>query len=248
MMKKILLLFAIALPLVLISCGDKEDEPGTPDNHVYVDLGQPSGTLWATCNVGANSPEEFGDYFAWGETAPKDCYDWKSYKWGDWEVDTISENYYQVDETWYKYYDKNWTDDGFVEGDGKTELDPEDDAAYVNWGSKWRTPTLEQFQELVEYCDWQWAKLKGVNGRLVTGPNGKSIFLPASGGYSEYNYHNGRFGYYWSRTRCSSDKLAIEAADQGHAYILFLDSGGEEVWYNTRYNGQSVRPVRVSKK
>ena len=80
-MKRILLLMAVALPLVLISCGDDKDEPESPDNHEYVDLGLPSGTLWATCNVGANSPEDYGDYFAWGETVPKSNYDLKTYKW-----------------------------------------------------------------------------------------------------------------------------------------------------------------------
>ena len=74
-MKKILLLIAIALPFVFISsCGDDKDEPVTPDNHEYVDLGLPSGTLWATCNIGAANPEDMGDYFAWGETAPKEIY------------------------------------------------------------------------------------------------------------------------------------------------------------------------------
>ena len=76
-MKKILLLMAIvAVPLVFISCGDDKDEPAAPDGHQYVDLGLPSGTLWATCNIGANSPEEYGDYFAWGETVPKAAYEW----------------------------------------------------------------------------------------------------------------------------------------------------------------------------
>ena len=70
-MKKVFLLMAVILPFVFASCGDDKNEPAVPDNHEYVDLGLPSGTLWATCNVGANTPEEYGDYFAWGETAPK---------------------------------------------------------------------------------------------------------------------------------------------------------------------------------
>ena len=72
------------------SCDDDKNEPAVPDNHEYVDLGLPSGTLWATCNVGANSPEEYGDYFAWGETTPKDVYDWSTYKWAHWVYDTDS--------------------------------------------------------------------------------------------------------------------------------------------------------------
>ena len=248
-MKKILLLMAIALPFVFISCGDdKEDEPTTPDNHEYVDLGLPSGTLWATCNVGADSPEEYGDYFAWGETTPKQIYDWDTYKWWHWVCDTISEHYYEVDMTFYKYYFQNWTDNAYVEGDGKTELEPEDDAAYVNWGNRWRMPTLEQMQELLEKCNWKWTQKNGVNGELVTGPNGKSLFFPAAGGRSSHLFNDGSHAYYWTRTLCSSQKLKIEAADQEDAYIMFFRSIESHVWYDTRCYGHTVRAVRASKK
>ena len=97
---------AIALPFVFISCNDDKDEPETPDNHEWVDLGLPSGTLWATCNVGANAPEQYGDYFAWGETTPKDVYDYNNYKWWTWVYDTVPGNHVSVDVTWYKYYYK----------------------------------------------------------------------------------------------------------------------------------------------
>ena len=248
-MKKILLLMAVVLPFVFVSCGDDKNEPDTPDKHEYVDLGLPSGTLWATCNVGADSPEQYGDYFSWGEVVPKGNYDWPYYKWAHWVYDTISDHHYHVvEETWYKYFVEDWTENGIVKGDCKMELDPEDDAAYVNWGSKWRMPTLEQFQELVENCDWQWTNRKGVNGQLVTGPNGKSIFLPAAGGRIDHLYNDGICAYYWSRTLCSRDKLAIEAADQHNAYILFFDSWSNEVWYDTRTDGQTVRAVRTSRK
>ena len=128
-MKKILFLMAIALPFVFISsCGDDKDkdEPVTPDNHEYVDLGLPSGTLWATCNIGASIPEDMGDYFAWGETAPKEKYDMDNYKWYDSSSDKLT---------------KYCTDDKYGTVDNKTELLPEDDAAYVNWGPMWRMPT-----------------------------------------------------------------------------------------------------------
>lgn len=247
-MKKILLLLVVALPLVFVSCKDDKDEPDVPDNHEYVDLGLPSGTLWATCNVGANNPEEYGDYFAWGETETKDVYDWPYYKWAHWVIDTISDYYFNVkEETWYKYYFKNWTDNSSSPGDGKTVLDPEDDAAYVNWGSKWRMPTLEQFQELLSKCDWQWTEKNGVNGQLVTGPNGNSIFFPAAGGYAKHLYNDGEHGYYWSRTLCSRDKLNLESAGQSFAYILFLNDWRSKVWYDIRYDGQSVRAVRASR-
>ena len=227
-MKRILLLMAVALPLVLISCGDDKDEPESPDNHEYVDLGLPSGTLWATCNVGADSPEQYGDYFAWGETKPKDDYSKNTYKWYNGSMDMLMK--YDSDSRY-----------------GKGELDPEDDAASTNWGSQWRMPTLEQLQELLEKCDWQRTQKNGVNGRLATGPNGKSIFFPAAGGRSSQLFNDGKCGYYWSRTLCSPDKLVIEATGQGEAYILFQGSQGNEVWYNSRYEGCTVRPVRASK-
>ena len=251
-MKKMLLLLAVSLvlPFVFISCDDDKDEPAIPDNDEYVDLGLPSGTLWATCNVGADSPEEYGDYFAWGETIPKDVYEWQNYKWAHWVYDTISDHFYHVvEERWFKYYNWSWINNTSVEGDSKTELELEDDAAYVNMGSNWRMPTLEQLQELVEKCNWERTQKNGVNGYLVTGRNGKSIFLPAAGGRSSCLYHDGRCAYYWSRTLCSSNKLTIEAADQGEAYILFFNEWGEqEVWYDSRYDGNTIRAVRASRK
>ena len=248
-MKKILLLLAVALPFAFISCNDDKDEPDIPDNHEYVDLGLPSGTLWATCNVGAESPEEYGDYFAWGEVVPKDKYLWSNYKWAHWVYDTISDHFYKIlEETWFKYYVRNWTGSGYVKGDGKMELEPEDDAAYVNWGSRWRMPTLEQLQELLDKCQWQWTQMNGLNGQLVTGPNGKSIFLPAAGGHVDYQFNGGVCAYYWSRTLCSPEKLRIEASDQKHAYLLFLDRWDSEVWYDSRYDGNTVRAVRARRK
>ena len=231
-MKKIFLLITIVLPFVCISCGDDKDEPVIPDNHAYVDLGLPSRTLWATCNVGAENPEEYGDYFAWGETAPKDKYDWSNYKWCN-ETEYALTKYNNT-----SYYGKV---------DNKTELDREDDAAYVNWGALWRMPSLEQIQELCKYCTWQWTQVKGVYGHLVTGPSGKTMFLPAAGGCGTNSQYNvGKFAYYWSRTLCS-DKLAIEAAGPGEAYILFMNSWESEVWYDSRCIGNTVRAVRAFK-
>ena len=244
-MKKIFLLMAVALPFLFVSCSDDKDEPEIPDNHEYVDLGLPSGTLWATCNVGANSPEEYGDYFAWGETEPKDIYEWTTYKWCNWICDTVTDYYFIVDVTWYKYYYKNWVNNTNVKGDNKMELDPEDDAACVNWGPQWRMPTLEQIQELVDKCYWQWTQKNDVNGYLVTGPNGNSIFLPASGARSSRLYNDGKCSYFWSRTLCSKDKLAIESADHEDAYIMFFNWWNNEVWYDRRSDGNTVRAVRA---
>ena len=139
----------------------------------YVDLGL--SVKWATFNVGASRPEDYGDYFAWGETEPKEEYTWETYKWG----------------TSGKLTKYNTTD-------GKTVLDLDDDAAYVNWGDKWRMPTDAERDELVENCTWTWTTQNSVNGYKVTGPNGNSIFLPA-GGYkgSGPDYPVGEDGLYW---------------------------------------------------
>ena len=103
-------------------------------------------------------------------------------------------------------------------------------------------------QELVDKCEWEWTRVKGVNGQLVTGPNGNSIFLPAAGGRVEYQFNDGVCAYYWSRTLCSPEKLRIEAADQHDAYLLFLDRWDSEVWYDSRYDGNTVRAVRARRK
>ena len=113
-----------------------------PDDHEWVDLGLPSGTLWATCNVGADRPGDFGDYFAWGETTPKQSYSWENYKWC-----------YGYSSTLIKYCtNSSFGYNGFV--DNKNELDPEDDAAYANWGPSWRMPTYDQTARLYEVLAW----------------------------------------------------------------------------------------------
>ena len=206
--------------------GSWSDDPVTPpDEGDWVDLGLPSGTIWATRNVGADKPEDFGGYFAWGETASKDRYDWSTYKWCNGSAYSMTK---YCTNSAYGY-------NGFT--DGKTELDPEDDAAYVNWGAEARMPSVEQIQELVTNCSWQWTTRNGVNGQLVTGPNGNTMFLPAAG-YRWYESLSGvgSVGRYWSRT----------LSTPRNAYYLYFDSG--YYWYinvNRGY-GFSVRGVRVS--
>ena len=189
----------------------------------WVDLDLPSGTLWATCNVGASSPEDYGDYFAWGETEPKDVYDWSTYKWCNGSYNTLT-----------KYCtDSSYGNNGFV--DNKTELDPEDDAAYVNLGPLWRMPTTEQQQELINNCIWERTTQNGVNGYLGTGPNGKTLFLPAAGcRWRDSLNYAGSLGDYWSRT--------LKGSRNRDAYSLL----GIE-WSSYRRDfGFSVRAVRVS--
>jgi hypothetical protein len=190
--------------------------PSQPE-HEWVDLGLPSGTLWATCNVGANKPEEYGHYFAWGETEPKDDYQWSTYKW-------------------YDYMEFRLTK--YCHDDDKTELDLEDDAAYVNWGPSWRMPSLEQINELVNNCTWQRTTVNGVDGMLVTGQNANTMFLPATG----YRYYSsleqaGALGCYWTRTLYTRNPNVANSLD-------FYS--GNVGWGNSdRCSGVTVRAVRV---
>ena len=151
-----------------------------------VDLGLSSGTLWADRNVGANAPEAYGDYFAWGETTTKSTYDWSTYKWCQ-----------GSDATMTKYCTSSYY--GTI--DNKTVLDLEDDAAFVNIGAEWRMPTEEDFRELHAECSWTSTTQNGTNGYKVTGPNGNSIFLPTAGYYGSSGFGGaGSYGYYWSST------------------------------------------------
>ena len=188
----------------------------------YVDLGLPSGTLWATCNIGASSPEDYGDYFAWGETEPKNNYDWSTYKWCDGDNNTLT---------------KYCTSSSYGTVDNKTELSPEDDAAYMNWGSSWRMPTLEQQQELLESCNWNWTTRNGINGWLVIGPNGNSIFMPAAGNiYRSSLREEGSTGFYWSRT--------LDSGRPNSAYNMLVELEGMGFANGGRYAGFTVRAVR----
>ena len=193
----------------------------TQQNHEYVDLGLPSGTLWATCNIGANSPEDYGDYFAWGETAPKHEYTQQNYEWYDYS------RYIFTKYCTYSMY-------GIV--DHKKELDPEDDAAYVNWGPSWRMPTLEQIQELIDNCSWKWTLRNGEFGQLVTGPNGNTLFLPTTGMNNSSIINADWLGVIWSRT------LFIEPHS---GYVLEYHGGGLQVYNDHRSWGCTVRAVRA---
>ena len=197
-----------------------------PDGHAYVDLGLPSGTLWATCNVGASSPEEYGDYFAWGETEPKNDYSWSTYKYCKGSKTTMTK--YCID----SYY-------GTV--DNKTELEPSDDAATANWGSDWQMPSDEQVEELSSFTTSTWTTMNGKYGRKITSmSNGNSIFLPAAGvRYDASLSSAGSYGYYWSRS--------FSTSSSNYAYYLHFYSSGICTYSNYRYYGRSVRPVRVQK-
>lgn len=201
-----------------------------------VDLGL--SVKWASFNLGASAPEEYGDYFAWGETEPyyisqepliwkkgKEAgYDWASYKWCMGDENTMT-----------KYCsDSEYGYNGFT--DTKTVLDPEDDAASVNLGGNWRMPTHDEWLELRSSCTWTWTTQNGVNGRQVTGPNGNSIFLPAAGEWLRTVLAPaGSAGNYWSSSLYSD-------RPNGALYARFFSGNVFGNIFN-RYYGFSVRPV-----
>ena len=152
--------------LSMLACAD--------ENHPHIiDLGLPSGTKWACCNVGATTPEDYGGHYAWGETQPKSVYNWDTYQYGSSSGDAVNI--------------------------GSDIAGTSYDAATVNWGAPWRMPSRTQIKELLNNCSSIRTTQNGVNGRRFTGPNGGSIFLPAAGRrcYSGL-YHAGAYGYYWS--------------------------------------------------
>jgi len=204
-----------------------------PDPHEYVDLGLPSGTLWATCNVGADNPEDYGLYFAWGETVgyTQDTSDGRRFNWASYQLCNGSER------ALTRYcYDSSYGYNGFT--DTLTELLPENDAATANWGANWRMPSKDQLIELKTNCTWTWTTRNGKNGYEVVGPNGNSLFLPAAGYRGSSLYDVGEDGEYWLRT--------LSTSTPGYAYHLNFISNYVD-WANfSRYMGRSVRPVRVS--
>lgn len=227
-MKKLLLLLAL-VGVFAAGCSKLEElferpvedaVPETPIEGVEtVDLGL--SVKWASCNVGATKPEEYGDYFAWCETSPKDEYTEETYKY---VKITVTKD--DLGEQITKY---EWTDPGDISG---TQYD----AASVNWGGSWRMPTKTEMVELYNNCTWTWTSLNGVNGMEVTGPNGNSIFLPAAGGRDgSSSVYVGSHGGYWSSTP------AEEGGDD--AYNLIFNSDYREFDTHDRYPGLSVRPV-----
>lgn len=198
-----------------------------------VDLGivmtKPGGTTyklyWAECNLGANNPWEYGDYYAWGETETKTENRWNNYKWGG--ASTLTK-YCRAGDAKY------WAGTG--DPDGKTVLDPEDDVAHVRLGKKWRMPTNEEFNALQENCNWEWSIQNGINGYKVTSKiNGNSIFLPAAGGKTTVVNAAGTNGNYWSSSLHS--EMSWKAHDVGFNTTKHTMNGYD------RYYGESIRPV-----
>ena len=206
-----------------------------------IDLGLPSGLKWASFNLGATKPEEYGDYYAWGETEPYYCsqdpltwkegkeagytYTWASYKW--WCMGTYASLTKYCSKSSYGY-------NGFA--DNKTVLDLEDDAASVNLGGKWRMPNDAEFTELRNNCTWEWTIVNGIYGRKVTGPNGNNIFLPAAGYRSGTDlYIAGSSGYYWSSS--------LNTDMPYDAWVVYFNSDKVSRIEYGRHDGISIRPV-----
>ena len=221
------------------SIGGGGTPPGggeTPSTMEYVDLGLPSGLKWAKCNLGASKPSESGDYYAWGETAPKAEYTWATYKWmqaGQSEAKYITKYTIADGETGGIWYDSS----GAFIGDNKTALVAADDAATQQLGSPWRMPTIDEIQELLVNCTWTWTTQDGVNGYQVDGPNGNAIFLPAAG-YRKVSglKYAGSQGYCWSSS--------LSTTESNCAYSLDLHSDRYLIARTYRYFGYTVRPVR----
>ena len=213
-MKKIAFFMCGLCAALFMSC--TTNTTGTENGHEWVDLGLPSGTKWATCNVGASTPEEYGNYYAWGETETKSTYSWSTY------FDTTDGG-----STFTKYTT-----------DGKTVLDLEDDAASANWGGAWRMPTDGEWGELLDECTWEWTTKNGVNGYEVKSEaNGNSIFLPAAGYRYDGDLHKaGDDGDFWSSSLCAGRPL--------YAWDVYFDSDYVSGYDGCeRFCGLSVRPV-----
>jgi len=222
---------------------------GTENGHDYVDLGLTSGTRWATANVGAKTPQDYGNYYAWGETTTKEVYNWENYKYANGEYDQLT-----------KYCNSSsYGNNGFT--DSKTTLDLSDDAAAANWGGKWRMPTVAQQEELLDQCYWVWtesyngsdvkgyivykAKTSSDKGvKIYEGETPSSsyklsdahIFLPAAGCRFGGDLRSaGSDGGCWS----SSLSTGVPSS----AWYVFFSSDGVYNYYGVRYIGWSVRAV-----
>ena len=215
-------LAAMMLMMVFaVSCTKPDDSinsvsvSGTIELHDYVDLGLPSGTLWATCNVGADSPESYGDYYAWGEIYRKLDFYWENYKFGKYGRDK---------------YNKS---------DSLLVLEAQDDVAQYRWYYGWCMPTKEQWEELVQNTTNIVTTLNGVEGRLFTASNGRNLFLPATGtgGISSVAPS---FGFYWSS---SLDDAYGPSPARSQAWLFYFDREDYYITSSLRCHGSTVRPV-----
>lgn len=196
------------------------------DGYEYVDLGL--SVKWATCNIGAENSWDYGDYYSWGENETKDIYWSKTYKYCSGDTDScidIGEKYLYGDKSEYYYHDISST---------------QYDVAYTKWGKHWRMPTIWETRELENKCKWIWEEVNGIKGARVIGPNGNSIFLPATGAKKGNKIeHRGQHGYYWTSINYSNE--------YGYATYLGVSQNSREYdtqfFQNYRFQGYAIRPV-----
>lgn len=246
-MKRLLtirMVLAVVLLASLSSCKKNKENAGEGmyyGNYRYIDLGLPSGTLWATFNLGANRPEGFGDYFAWGEITTKSFYNWYTYKYCLGDDETQITKYCFT--SWYGYGHDEYGYNGFT--DSLTVLQPEDDAATVRWGSDWCMPTREQWYELRDNTTITYTTIRGVNGCLCTGRNGQNIFLPCAGWHIYGNAADvGEEGHYWS----SSIDPTHTTSAIGFGILHPQANDPDDFYYvstSARCQGRSIRAVRT---
>ena len=233
MMKTINLLALVAMTtgLAFAACGSNSKVEGQGDGAAaaeWVDLGLPSGLLWAECNLGATKPEEYGDYYAWGETVTKEVYDWSTYKYCNGGLDQLTK---YCDRSEYGY-------NGFT--DNLTTLQPSDDVATARLGDGARMPTQDEWRELHSNTTSEWTTMNGVNGRKLTSKtNGKSLFFPAAGYRLGSELHlAGERGIYWSSS--------LRADYPRDAWYFYFNSFSQYVSNYYRRYGFSVRAVCAS--
>ena len=220
-----------------VACAKIHDEvlSGEVKNFTTVAREAPEGAvelglsvMWGTCNVGATRAEEYGEYYAWGETRPKADYSWTSYQWSNGSYNSLT---------------KYCTDADYGDVDNKTRLELQDDVAHVELGGNWRMPTDEEWTELLTQCSWSWTSINGVSGYKVTsrkpGYTDNWIFLPAAGHrHGDNHFDFGSYGLYWSSSLSERDSYDAW-------YVYFYDSHvtRRSYYYYDRYLGRSIRPV-----
>lgn len=262
------LMTAVAVvSLFTTSCADLDFPIGHENGHDYVDLGLPSGTMWATRNVGADKNSDYGEYYAWGEISTKSVFSFSTCTYMDHNMNNwCGFTKYTIADGKYYYYDVKWYDenDKFI-GDNKTELDDSDDVVAVKWEGKWKTPTGAQMKELIDECYWVLTtdyKGSSVSGFVVYKAKSQSdkgknsvkyttasvydietdanIFLPMSGCMSgDERYYLGESGLLWSKS--------LSTDDSSEAKCLYYSSyGSVSRSEETRRIGFAIRPVCVN--
>ena len=219
-MRKIVFVSLAVMTLSLCGCEKIETE------YQWVDLGL--SVKWAKVNVGSTEISGYGDYFAWGEVSPKECYTAENYKWYDNDGHII------------KYCSNTSYDDA----DYLTELLPEDDVAASEWGNGWRMPTYEELMELIRNCDWTFSSIDGVKGYTarskIPGYEKEWIFFPAAGFCDSDGSYPGYEGYYWTSTNCGdSNSIQSDAFTFNPSKITTIGYGDGMA----RIVGASIRPV-----